>query len=318
MPRCRVCGGNAEYWVPWANSWFCRDHFIEYFERRVWRTYEKYVPKRHRRVLFAVSGGKDSVALLHALAPRLRSSGVEASALFIDLGIGDYSRVAYRVASENADSLGIPLITVRLGDYGFTIDDVAGLAARKIIRRPVCSICGMVKRYLMNKVAFEEEFDLVLTGHTLNDSLAFATQNIYSGSGRELVKIRPYTPGRDGLVARGKPLLFIYEAETRWYTEALGVPVLRVKCPYTPIRKSVVVSLKRMLEDIDKRHPGYMAMAMRNIVDKLIPAVEASLPPERLVKCSRCGMPSSTDPCGFCRLRERIMRLKASPGSDQV
>ncbi len=310
LAKCRVCGRRAVYWVPWANTWFCKEHFVEYFKRRVIRTYEKYFPKNHERILVAVSGGKDSVALLHSLTPHLLDKGLKVSALFIDLGIKNYSQKAYRIVYENTHKLGIPLIVTRLADHGFTIDYVAYLVVKRIIRRPVCSICGLVKRYLMNKTAVEKGFDLILTGHTLNDALAFATQNIYSGNIYDLVKLKPYIPGRDGLVARGKPLLFVYEAETKWFVEAVEAPVLDVKCPHTPRTESIIIHVKKSLEELDEKHPGYMSMAMKNIVDKLIPLLEEKLPKPRLVKCRICGMPSSTDPCGFCRLKIRISKYR--------
>jgi tRNA(Ile)-lysidine synthase TilS/MesJ len=143
MARCRVCGRRAEYYVPWANSWFCRDHFIEYIERSVKRTFTRYVPRSHEKILLAISGGKDSLTLLYSLAPYLIGEGYRVSALFIDLGIGGYSGEAYRVVSENTGRLGIPLITVRLRDYGFTIDDVARLQ-NDVFPIVPCEACACV------------------------------------------------------------------------------------------------------------------------------------------------------------------------------
>ncbi len=310
MPRCRVCGRRAKYYVPWSNAWFCPEHFIRYVERSVFRVYEKYIGGRHRRVLFAVSGGKDSVSLLHILAPKLLSEGVDVSILFIDLGIEGYTSKALKIVEENASMLKIPLIVSRLRDYGYTITDVAELYFKKLLRRPVCSICGMVKRYLMNRIAYEEGYDLVLTGHTLDDAAAFTLVNILSGRIDELVKIKPYNPGNHKLIARGKPLLFTYEAETKWYVEARNLPVLRVKCPYTPVEEGLVSEIKAMLHRLEERHPGIMRMYMRNLIDKLQPAISREIKESRLVYCSVCGMPSSTDPCGFCRIRSRILELK--------
>ncbi len=309
MPRCRVCGREAEYHVPWSNAWFCREHFIQYVSRSIIRTYEKYIGYKYRRVLFAVSGGKDSVTLLHVLAPKLLGKGVDVAALFIDLGITGYSSVAEDIVRRNTDMLDIPLITIRLREYGFTIDDIAKLYYERIIRRPVCSICGMVKRYFMNKVAYENNYDLLLTGHTLDDALAFILVNLSAGKPYELVKLKPYTPGTDRLVARGKPLLFTYEAETKWFIKALNLPVLNTKCPHTPLKEGLVYEVKEFLYRLENKHPGIMRMTMKNLVDRIFPLIEKSLEKPRLVYCSKCGMPSSTDPCGFCRLRERVYKL---------
>jgi uncharacterized protein (TIGR00269 family) len=310
MPRCRVCGKSARYFVPWTNAWFCEEHFTRYVERVIQRTYDKYIGGGHHRILFAISGGKDSVTLLHSLIPKLRDRGREVSVLFIDLGISGYSDKALKIVEENASMLNIDLVIARLENYGFTIDDVARLYMKRLIRRPVCSICGLVKRYLMNRIAYEKGFDLVLTGHTLDDVLAFSMINILSGNLYELTKLKPYNPGGYKLVARGKPLILTYEAETRWYVEAKNLPVLDVKCPYTPFKEGLVFEVKNMFYKLEENHPGIMRMYMRNLIDKLIPSLEKVVEKPRLVYCSICGMPASTDPCSFCRIRRKIVELR--------
>lgn len=314
--RCRVCRGRATYWVPWANSWFCREHFIEYIERGVRRTFEKYVPGIHRRVLFAVSGGKDSITVFHALAPYLVEKGFEVAVLFIDLGIGDYSRVAKRIVEENTNALGVDLIVADLSSYGFTIADVAELVARKAVRRPVCSICGLVKRYIMNRTAYEGKYDLIVTGHNLDDALGFILHSIMGGNIEAAAKLRPYTPARDGLVAKARPLIYTYEAETQWYVDAKKINYLSIKCPYTPREESIITRLKQLLREIDRSSPGYMKMALRNLIDKLLSRISVD-EETRLVKCSICGMTASTDPCGFCRTRRMILKYLDRKNSDR-
>lgn len=305
MPKCRVCRKEAWIRVPWANAWFCREHFIKYYEEAVWRTFRKYVPRSHSRILFAVSGGKDSIALLHSLAPRLVEQGREVAVLFIDLGIKGYSDEALRIVEENAGSLGLKLIVKRLSDYGFTIDDVATLYYAKILKRPTCSVCGLAKRYLMNLISLEENYDIVLTGHNLDDAVIFSLISIGSGRLLDLVKMKPYIPGKGKLVARAKPLIFMYEIENKWYVEAKGLRIVSVKCPYTPVKESMHFDLKEALRYIDEKHPGYNKMLMRNIVDSLIPSIKPRQE-EKLIQCSICGMPSSTDPCGFCRIKKKV------------
>ncbi len=308
MPKCRACGKEAWIRVPWANAWFCKEHYIRYYEEAVWRTFKKYVPRSHSKMLFAVSGGKDSIALLHALASRLVEQGKEVAVLYIDLGIKDYTDEALSVVEENTKNLGLRLIVKRLLDYDFTIDDVATLYYAKILKRPICSVCGLAKRYLMNLTAVEEGYDLVLTGHNLDDAVVFSLISIGSGRLSDLVKMKPYTPGKDKLVARAKPLIFMYEIENQWYVEAKGLRILSGKCPYTPVKESMHFDLKEALRYIDEKHPGYMKMLMKNIVDSLIPSIKPRQE-EKLIQCSTCGMPSSTDPCGFCRIRNKINKI---------
>lgn len=235
--------------------------------------------------------------------------GKEVAVLFIDLGIKDYTNEALSIVEENTKNLGLRPIVKRLSDYGFTIDDVATLYYTRILKRPICSICGLAKRYLMNLAAAEEGYDLVITGHNLDDALVFSLISIGSGRLLDLVKMKPYTPGKGKLVARAKPLIFVYEVENQWYIEAKGLRILSRKCPYTPVKESMHFDLKEALRYIDEKHPGYMKMLMKNIVDSLIPSLKPGQE-EKFVQCSMCGMPSSTDPCGFCRIRRKVSEYR--------
>ncbi|NPA99370.1 MAG: adenine nucleotide alpha hydrolase family protein [Crenarchaeota archaeon] len=312
MPRgkCRVCGREAEYWVPWANAWFCRDHYIEYYNRRIKRVWDKYFPNDPGDTLIAVSGGKDSVALLYSVSKILMEKGVRHNVLFIDLGIPGYSDESLKIVKWNAGRLGLNVEVARLEDYGFTLRDIHRLVKTRRIRRPVCSICGMIKRYLMNRYAYEHGYSLVLTGHNLDDMIGFTLASLVSGRIEDLVKLRPYVEGHDRLVARGKPLLFTYGVENKWYVEAIGARIVEAVCPYRTGESSVNTELRDAVLSVDKKHPGLAILMARNTVDKLIPRIR--LPGKTLVRCSVCGYPSSSDPCGFCRLREKVSRLLSS------
>ena len=312
MPKCRVCGHEAWVKIPWGNTWFCKEHFTEYFERKVWRTYRKYVPRGHRKVLFTVSGGKDSIALLHSLAPQLINEGYEVSALFIDLGIKGYSEYARKVVEENVNELKINLIIYDLGEHeGFTIDELANAVKTRVFKKPVCSLCGVVKRYIYNYIAYRQGYDLVLTGHNLDDVYGFILSNLTIGNLDDLVKLQPYTPGDKYFVAKAKPLFFNYERENRLYIIAKELKIVTHKCPYAPVKEeSLVTSYKKLLHELEKKHPGIGLMFVKHFIKDVSPYIKREKASERkIVKCSICGMPSSTNPCSFCRIKLKLGKI---------
>ena len=86
--KCRVCKGPAVIDVRRHNAAFCKEHFVHHCDEQVRRAIHSHrMLEPGERVLVAVSGGKDSLALWDILV-RL---GYEADGLYLGLGIGDYS-----------------------------------------------------------------------------------------------------------------------------------------------------------------------------------------------------------------------------------
>ena len=86
--KCRTCRGPAIIDLPRHNAHFCADHFLELCRRQVAKAIEQFDMLRpDDRILVAVSGGKDSLAVWDLLA----DLGYAADGLYVGLGIGDYS-----------------------------------------------------------------------------------------------------------------------------------------------------------------------------------------------------------------------------------
>ena len=93
--KCRVCRGPAIIDLPRHNANFCADHLLELCRRQVEKAisdFEMIAPGE--RVLVAVSGGKDSLALWDLLL----DLGYDADGLYLGLGIGDYSDESHEYA----------------------------------------------------------------------------------------------------------------------------------------------------------------------------------------------------------------------------
>lgn len=311
MPRCRVCRRQAWIKIPWGNTWFCKEHFIEYFERKVLRTYEKYVRGAHKRVLFAVSGGKDSIAMLYSLAPKLLEKNCEVSVMFIDLGIRGYSEYALKIVENAVNELRIEFKIYDLREEtGYTIDDLAETVRSNIFRKSICSLCGTIKRYVYNYVATKYDYDLVLTGHNLDDIYGFIMSNLATGNINDLIKLKPYIPGSKYFVAKAKPLFFNYEYENKLYVTVKELGIVIQKCPHAPIKEeSLVMSFKKELYELEKKHPGIGLMFVKNFVKNIQPYITRKEPVEKIVKCNMCGLYSSTNPCSFCRIKLKLEKI---------
>ena len=169
--KCRVCGGQANIRLPQYNSALCAGDFIAFFEKRVSGTITKHgLLGGQDKTLVAVSGGKDSLSLWY-LVNRL---GFSADGIYIDLGIRDYSHVSLVKARQMADRLQRRLYSFSLSE---TFSKGIGELAR-IMKRPPCSLCGTIKRYVMNRACTQYGYSVLATGHNLDDEASALLGNM--------------------------------------------------------------------------------------------------------------------------------------------
>ena len=101
--RCRSCKAPAVIDLPRHNANFCAEHLIQLCHRQMAKAiddYDMFGPTD--RLLVAVSGGKDSLAVWEMLI----DAGYQADGLYIGLGIGEYSEDSGGYVRRFADERG--------------------------------------------------------------------------------------------------------------------------------------------------------------------------------------------------------------------
>jgi len=303
---CRFCSKPAAVRIRYSGLQLCKNHFMEYFEKRVLKTIQKYkMIQEGDKVLLGVSGGKDSIVLLHILANLQNVLKFEVTPLFIDLGIqlNNYSQISIKVVNKNCKKLGLDVNIVKIQDeYGFSIDKLHA----KELKRPICSICGLIKRYVLNRKAIEFSADKVATGHNLNDEAAILLQNIIGTNINLLSKFGPVQPAlKDLLASKIKPFFETYEDEILLYANFKNIDYVDVACPYS--KGAQLLKLKTIITKLEDIRPGSALTMVRGFYKKIKPLLQ-SIKEEKINKCKICNMPTSTEICSFCRLRQRIIK----------
>ena len=279
------------------NAGFCRDCFLHHCRQQVRRTIDDFdMIDADQRVLVAVSGGKDSLALWDILL----DLDVDASGLYLGLGIGDYSDESGRYAREFASSRGAPLTEIDLpADVGFDIPSGARRA-----RRVPCSACGLSKRHLFNQAALDGGFDVVATGHNLDDEAAVLFGNVLHWSEEYLARQMPVLPASAGFARKVKPLVRLGERETAAYCVLRGIDYIVEECPMAAGNKHLWY--KEALNVVERSSPGAKAAFYFGFLDRARERFAcAEGPAAGLASCSRCGAPTTGEVCAFCRLVER-------------
>jgi tRNA-5-methyluridine54 2-sulfurtransferase len=299
--KCRVCRGPAVIDVRRHNAAFCRDHFLVHCRQQVQRAVAEHdMLEAGDRVLVAVSGGKDSLGLWDLLG----ELGVAADGLYLGLGIDGYSDDSGRYAREYAEAHGRTLHEVDLGaDWGFTVPDAAAAT-----HRVPCSACGLSKRHLFNGFALEHGYDVVATGHNLDDEAAVLLGNVLRWEAEYLARQQPVLPAGPGFVRKVKPLVRLGEREMAAYCVLRRIDYQVEECPMAAGNRHL--RYKDVLNALEERSPGTKAAFFQGFVERAHPrfadaAVTADGP---LGRCAECGAPTTGEVCAFCRLRARATR----------
>ena len=303
MPiKCRKChSADAEISLPYARLALCPECFLEYYVRRIERTVKKYRMFRDDEpVGVALSGGKDSAALLHGL--RKAFPDQEFVGLHINLGIPRYSDHSQKKAEETADLVGVKLYVFDLQkEEGISLSDFR----KTVFRKKICSACGTIKRHAFEELAHTVGVKVLATGHNMDDILGFMLNSFFSGQWSQLVRLKPVLPPPiPGMTRKVKPLIGTPEYESLLYCLYAEVPFREMNCPYSQGTKTK--ERLKMLETLSRDNPNFRHQALRSFL-KLFPILEKSIKQPDIIPCAICGLPSTSGTCAYCK---RISYLK--------
>jgi uncharacterized protein (TIGR00269 family) len=312
--KCRKCGGRGVINLRHHKLILCKEDFLEWMPEQVQRAIEKYhMFTPLERVLVAVSGGKDSLSLWDILT-RL---GYPADGLYIGLGIDGgvrYSEESLRLTEQFAQARGLQLHTVKMSEkYGLTVPEIAQRTHHGPTRP--CSVCGRIKRHIMNQRAREGGYDVLVTGHNLDDEAAVLFGNTLNWAAGYLVRQGPVLEANiPGVVRKVKPLCRIYEREMAAYALLSGIEYIYDECPFAVGATSIYY--KELLNRLEADHPG----AKLNFYLTFLKAKKAGLfsaiadqGRQNLHPCPTCGQPTSVDgECAFCSMMDKVTSYRGS------
>ncbi|MEM7828019.1 MAG: tRNA 2-thiocytidine biosynthesis TtcA family protein [Candidatus Aenigmatarchaeota archaeon] len=293
--KCRWCGQKAVIEIPHSRLSLCKGCFFEYFGKQVEKAIDQFgMFDRKSRILVAVSGGKDSLSLWDILIRK----GYNAVGLHINLKIGEYSEKSLEATKNFAHANGLELIVADAPEEG-----VNHVSER--LRRNPCSVCGIVKRYIFNKVAVENGFDVLATGHNLDDEASRLMGNILHWQEDMLRRQSPLLEAtHPKLIKKVRPLFRLTEREIAAYAFMRGIKYIIDECPLSEGATTLIY--KEILNNLESRMPGtkhafYFGFLRRKDNER---------GGEVLKECSSCGYPTISELCSYCSIMKRVAILK--------
>ncbi len=300
---CSLCEKPASVNLQYAAKHLCSGCFVKYFEKRFLRTIREFsMIKPHEKIAVGLSGGKDSVVMLHLLAKLRRRLPFEIFAITIDEGIKNYRNTTIHIAKRECKKLGIALkVIIFKEDIGFNLDEIM-----KKTNSSACSWCGVFRRYLLNKYARIENANKIAIGHNLDDVAQTVLMNIMRNEPIRIARFLEPITNDEYFIPRVHPLLRTPEKEIAIYAMLKDIQIKYMECPYAHF--SFRQHVKKQLNDSEEKYPSTKIRILNSFLE-MKKHLRKWMKDEKfkLFHCKKCGESSSAQICMRC---EMIMKLK--------
>lgn len=284
--RCDRCEDTAVYTRKYSGDSLCGRCFSASIVRKTARNIAKYsMIGRGDDVAVAVSGGKDSLSLLHVLKQISNKGGFTLRVVTIDEGIPGYREEALDIVTKYCDDLGVSYdILSYLELYGATLQNTIEPQSASS-----CSVCGVLRRRAIETAAGDA--DVIATAHNLDDTLQTFMINMLSGDTARIPWMHPKYGSKP---RRVHPFGSIYESEIVFYAFVNDIPFQTEPCPH--MNEGIRTTLREFLNDLEKNHSG-----IKNNMYNSILSVADVMPSTKTRRiCSICGGQSTGDICAVC------------------
>jgi uncharacterized protein (TIGR00269 family) len=306
---CTDCTGKeAVFMRRYSGEKLCGRCFCNSLEMKARRTIAKYkMFDPTDKTMVAVSGGKDSLTLLHMIKKIEKAfPNTTLSALTIDEGIEGYRDEALRMAAKNCQKLGVKHVVTSFKEvYGYELDDIVNLVRKRGKKGLTpCSYCGVLRRKALNIAAREFDATKLATAHNLDDETQTLLLNIIHGDPFRIARSKPVlTVKHPKFVQRVKPLCNIPEKEIALYAHLKRIEFQTIPCPYaqTALREDI----RKILNRTEEKYAGTKFTIFKSF-ERIRLALEKVSEEGKLNNCKICGEPTSGNMCKACLMLEDL------------
>ena len=300
---CDKCENQAAYTRKYSGQKLCSQCFSNSIVRKTAKTISKYnMIKNDELVAVAVSGGKDSLALLKIIHEMALTHNFRIKAITIDEGIPGYRDEALEIVKKFCGELSVEHKVYSYKDlFELTLDEALELRENK--KTSSCSICGTLRRRAMDFAAKDIGADVIATGHNLDDTLQTFVINMLSGDTNKIGWMDPDTSTNS--LRKIKPFCEIYESEIVFYAFTNDIPFQSEPCPH--MSEGIRTEIREFLNSLESKHSGIKNNLYRSVL-KVSQIVKNSNYKQKTI-CEKCGNECTGNVCSVCNM---ILKLKAN------
>ena len=302
----------------------CKNHFTQYFENKVFKTIRQFdLVGKEENLGIALSGGKDSLTVLHILYKLAKQNPkIKINAIAIDEGIEGYRDKTLKTAQDFCDKSSIQLRIFSYKDeFGLDLDEMLNILDVK-----PCTICGIFRRYLLNKKSRELKLTRLVTGHNLDDECQSILMNQMKNNIEASARLGPKvglvndenvgnqrfpstTENSEAIyrrfVQRIKPLYLCTEKEVTTYAFVNGLLDDFNECPNAV--HSFRAQVRDILNDMEQKFPSTKYSIVNSFL-QILPLLKQQFKDGIIKVCAKCSEPSANDVCNACNYIEKLKK----------
>jgi len=298
--HCSKCNREAITFIRYNGLYLCREHFIQFLERRVKKEIRKQgLPKGI--IAVALSGGKDSIVACYMLWKIIkRHKERKVVAITVDEGIKGYRDKTIKIAKKFCNEHEIDHYIISFKDeIGYSLDEIS----KKKKELAECTYCGVFRRYCLNKVAMKINAKALAMGHNLDDVSQTILMNFVRNDLERMARMAPHKKVQPGYIPRLLPLRSLPEKETTLYAFINDFEISEDECPYAV--RAMRLLYRNFIMQLEEKHPGTRHSILKSYLE-IKNCLEENFFPARLNPCKKCGEPSSMEICMTCQLKEKL------------
>ncbi|HBH36072.1 MAG TPA: tRNA 2-thiocytidine(32) synthetase TtcA [Gammaproteobacteria bacterium] len=214
------------------------------------------------RILLGVSGGKDSLTLLHLLGHLQSYAPVkfELGVITVDPEVEGFDPHAL---TGYYDSLGV--------NWHYEEQPIMQQARENMDGDSFCSYCSRMKRGIMYSTCRREGYNVLALAQHLDDLAESLLMSIFHGG--QLRTMKAHYTNREGDIRIIRPLVYARESLTAAFAENAGLPVIADSCPACFSMPTQREKMKRLLAQQEKSNPQLFA----NMLHAMKPIMEEEL-----------------------------------------
>lgn len=211
------------------------------------------------RIAIGISGGKDSLTLLYALANLRRFYPKKFDLVGIFVNLGFESQMDFNKIKELCESLDVPFYMIET--------EISKIIFEERKEKNPCSLCAKLRKGAFNNKVKELGCNKIALGHHKDDFIETALLSLIFEGHFYVFPPKTYLDKMDLIVIR--PLLYLDEKDVIGFRNKYELPVQKNPCPADGYTKREYA--KNLLRAINHEHPGAKDRIFHAIINGGIP-----------------------------------------------